>query len=911
MVRAGAVVTVLAIIVTIVVAIRSNPQIDTETLTIEVPSGPQDGDTISLDAMLYLPSQTPAPAIILAHGFGSDRRSLDQTARLFAAENYVVLAYSARGFGASEGLIGLNDPDREVADVSRLADLLATRDEIIQEGPEDPLVGIAGGSYGGGLALLAATQEPRLDAVVAAAAWNRLSRSLSPNQADQPVDGLTRPGVFKEQWASVLFTSGAVDDIPRGDISGTGLSAGGDAVPTEDVVCGRFDPQICRAYAQAAITGNVDEQAAELLDRGSPHGRLDRVRAPTMLIAGQDDTLFGLDESLRNATEITNAPVVLRWVAGTHGQASRIDRDVALEWFDVHLRGTQTELPRFSWIDPASGTPQPMTGLPGSEATFRTFALSADGRLTDVDTSAEGDIAAESVVLVRPPGGLPASISTLPGLGDVGAFLPSVDVPWLGASFTSAALDTDLTLLGRPELTLPLDVSDQDATLFVKLYDVTPGGQTTLLQSAVNPTRPPTGQGELVMTLDPLAHRVVAGNRIRVTLDTTDQAYAIGREPSVVTLQAGPQARLSLPTVTTAGVAQLPAFVRVALPVLVVLALGLFALFVIRRHERTMASGQSEVTAATPMPGARTEEHPPRDPIVVRGLVKRYPDGKVAVDGVDLTVGRGQVFGLLGPNGAGKTTMLRLLLGLITPSEGEMRLLGQPMRPGHPVLQRVGVLVEGPGFAPYLTGRQNLVSYWRSGGRPLRDADLDHSLGIADLGAAIDKPTRTYSHGMRQRLAIAQALLGRPEVLILDEPTDGLDPEQIRAMRELLARLGQQGHTILVSSHLLGEVEQMCTHAAVLNAGKVVAAGSVAELVGGSHTLVVKTDDPARAKTVVATLVDPAAVRLEGAGLIIDLDGVDPATVVTALVDAGIRVSSAAPRGRLEDAFLALTGAAD
>jgi ABC-2 type transport system ATP-binding protein len=474
----------------------------------------------------------------------------------------------------------------------------------------------------------------------------------------------------------------------------------------------------------------------------------------------------------------------------------------------------------------------------------------------------------------------------------------------LGASFSSPALDNDLTMLGRPGLTLPVDVADDQATLFIKLYDVSPGGRATLLQSAVNATRPPAGASELTLVLEPLAYRIVAGNRLRVTLDTTDQAYALGRNPSLVKVHVGSQAQLILPTVPTITGSPVPAAARVGLPVLGIVVLALLALLFIRRHEAGM-------TAEAPTHPARTDQVTTTDPIVVRGLVKRYDDGKVAVDGLDLTVGQGQVFGLLGPNGAGKTTTMRMLLGLILPTEGEIRLLGQEMRPGHPVLQRVGVLVEGPGFAPYLTGRQNLLNYWRSGTQTLDQADLERSLSIADLGTAIDNPTRTYSHGMRQRLAIAQALLGRPDLLILDEPTDGLDPEQIRAMRGLLGDLGKQGQTVLVSSHLLSEVEQMCTHAAVLNAGKVVAAGPVAELVGGSHTLVVQTDDVRRARDVATAIVGRTAVRPQGDGLIIQLDGVDPADVVTALVNAGVGVSSAAPRGRLEDVFLELTGTPD
>ncbi|MDQ3526837.1 MAG: ATP-binding cassette domain-containing protein, partial [Actinomycetota bacterium] len=190
----------------------------------------------------------------------------------------------------------------------------------------------------------------------------------------------------------------------------------------------------------------------------------------------------------------------------------------------------------------------------------------------------------------------------------------------------------------------------------------------------------------------------------------------------------------------------------------------------------------------------------------------------------------GQVVGLLGPNGAGKTTTLRMVMGLIHPDEGSVHVLGERVRPGAPVLRRVGALVEGPGFLPHLTGRDNLRAYWAATGRSMAEAHLDEALDVAALGAAADRQVRAYSHGMKQRLGIAQAMLGLPEVLILDEPTNGLDPPQIAAMRPILARYAAAGRTVVVSSHLLAEVEMTCSHVVVMHAGRVVAAGSVADV---------------------------------------------------------------------------------
>jgi len=204
------------------------------------------------------------------------------------------------------------------------------------------------------------------------------------------------------------------------------------------------------------------------------------------------------------------------------------------------------------------------------------------------------------------------------------------------------------------------------------------------------------------------------------------------------------------------------------------------------------------------------------------------------------------VVGLLGPNGAGKTTVLRVLTGLITPTSGTVHVFGQPVVPGSPVLARVGAFIEGPGFLPHLTGRENLRLYWAATGRPEAEADLETALQIAGLGPSIDRRVRSYSQGMRQRLGIAQAMLGLPEVLVLDEPTNGLDPPQIAEMREVLADYARTGRTVVVSSHLLAEVEQTCTDVVVMHRGRVVAAGAVAEIAGaGGVQLAVPDPDEA------------------------------------------------------------------
>lgn len=293
-------------------------------------------------------------------------------------------------------------------------------------------------------------------------------------------------------------------------------------------------------------------------------------------------------------------------------------------------------------------------------------------------------------------------------------------------------------------------------------------------------------------------------------------------------------------------------------------------------------------------------------PVEVRGLTKRF--GRVtAVDGLSFVVERGQVVGLLGPNGAGKTTTLRVLLGLVRPSGGEALLFGTPVRPGLPELRRVGALVEGPGFVPHLSGQRNLELYWEAGGRPLQEAQFDFALEVAGLGDALRRKVRTYSHGMRQRLGIAQALLGRPELLVLDEPVNGLDPAQIVEVRTVVLRLAASGVTVLLSSHILAEVEQTCTHAVVMQRGRLVAAGSVAELTATAESAYLEVDDPGRAAAILERLAGVRRVVSTPPGLTVELAGTDRASLVSALVEAGVRVSTVVAHRSLETAFLELT----
>jgi ABC-2 type transport system ATP-binding protein len=314
----------------------------------------------------------------------------------------------------------------------------------------------------------------------------------------------------------------------------------------------------------------------------------------------------------------------------------------------------------------------------------------------------------------------------------------------------------------------------------------------------------------------------------------------------------------------------------------------------------------AQVAIRPPRKAASAAPHSAEPVVEIQGLVKRLGRGVTAVDGLDLVVERGQVLGLAGPNGSGKTVTLKVLLGLVRPTSGRVLLFGEPVRPGARALARVGALVDGPGFVPHLSGLDNLRLAWRLTRRSGSEASLDDALEIAGLGDAIRRPYSTYSHGMRYRLGLAQALLGRPDLLVLDEPTTGLDPAHVREVREAVSTVARRGTTVLLSSHLLSEVEQVCTHAAVMQGGRLVASGSLAELVGPALSVHLDVDDPALATSVLSALPAVRRVTGEDGGLRAEGDELDATALFSALDAAGVRVWAFRTGRNLEEAYLDL-----
>ncbi|MFJ8631557.1 CocE/NonD family hydrolase [Streptomyces sp. NPDC093568] len=826
------------------------------------------GDGVRVDTSYFTSgSGGRRPAVLLAHGFGGSKDDVRRQAEDLARDGYAVLTWSARGFGRSTGEVGLNDPKGEVADVSRLLDWLAKQPQVELDKKGDPRVGMAGGSYGGAISLLAAGYDDRVDAIAPAITYWNLADALFPN------------GVFKKLWAGIFVNS-----------------AGG---------CEKFEKQICEMYDRVAESGVPDAQARSMLEERSPSAVGDRIKVPTLLMQGQSDSLFPLGQADQAAKAIkaNGAPVDVDWISGGHDggdmETARIQGRVK-SWFDRYLKDDKSA---------DTGPAFRVTRTGGVDSTDGQALL----RGASADAYPGLDSGPKAVVLsggeqsfANPAGASPPAVSALPGLGGSGGLAQlsslgvgvSLEFPGQFAAFESAPVTDDLRITGSPKATVHVKSTSEDAVLFAKVYDVGADGTRQVLPSQlVTPLRVEDAKAgkDVTLTLPAVDHDIESGHRLRLVVSSTDLGYASPAAPATYTVSLKDDLTVpTAPAVSTAA-APLPSWVWWLPITSAVIALAL--LLTARRR------------TASPAPDPALAEVP----LQITDLSKRYagsPD-RFAVRDLSFRVEKGQVLGLLGPNGAGKTTTLRMLMGLIKPDAGEIRVFGHAIRPGAPVLSRVGAFVEGAGFLPHLSGRENLELYWQATGRPAEDAHLDEALEIAGLGDALARAVRTYSQGMRQRLAIAQAMLGLPDLLILDEPTNGLDPPQIREMREVMIRYAAAGRTVIVSSHLLAEVEQSCTHLVVMDRGRLVQAGPVGEIIGSGDTLLVGTatavEEPVAEK--VAALPGVASAVRTDDGLLVRLDADGSATrLVAELVRLEVPVQSVGPHRRLEDAFLTLIG---
>jgi ABC-2 type transport system ATP-binding protein len=752
---------------------------------------------VSIDTSLYLPSKLPAPAILIAHGFGGSKDSVASDAQYFVSKGYVVLTWTARGFGKSTGQIAMNAIDAEVSDTRQLISYLAKSRYVTQDKRDDPRVGVLGSSYGGANALMSASVDPRIDAVIADITWNDLAQDLFP----QSVAGSSELGPFKKVWAGTFFSAVSLQNAYLGE-------------------CGSFTEAWCDAYRNAVINGAPSGKERALIASVSPQYFASTITAPTLLSQGQADSLFPLTESYKTAEVIRKAqpqlPLSIIWHAGGHDggiDQSQYLRDQYLNWFKKHLSGSSIDFPAFQFTK-TNGS----ISLQDSTVIPKVFS---SNHLPIQAVQRQLPLITPTVAASYPIGGIPSAISALPGIGSAGALVSRIASSFAGFSpaflpgqsglLESAPLTQPISLVGPSTIKVRITSTSGDATLFFSLVTKSPSGGITQPNGVVAPVRLtniPQGGMDVTVNLPAVIMDASVGDVIAVGISTTDQGYDLPKLSRFYSIS--PVSPLTYGTVDASASNSSRANILWPLIAFVTL-IGAFIYVRLRRPK--IAASNQESTAF----------------VEVQSLGKVYKDGYRAVSDLSFTVERGQVVGLLGPNGAGKTTTLRMVMGLIFPTEGSIYMDGEAVYPGSPALSNLGSFVEGPGFLPHLSGRENLSLYWRSIGRD-GEQYLDEVVAITKLGTALDKKVRSYSQGMRQRLAIAQAMLGMPDLLVLDEPTNGLDPQQIAEMRDVLRDYASTGRTVIISSHLLAEVQQTCSHVVLMHRGQLIAFGPMKKI---------------------------------------------------------------------------------
>jgi ABC-2 type transport system ATP-binding protein len=691
----------------------------------------------------------------------------------------------------------MNAPEGEVADTKALISYLARNKNVIQDKNGDPRVGIMGSSYGGANSLMTASADPRIDAVIADITWSDLQNDLFPQSAQ----GVSTPGPFKKVWAGTFFSAVSLQSAYLGE-------------------CGTFTQEWCDAYTQAAINGAPNAAQEKLLASVSPKNYVRNIKAPTLLSQGQADSLFPLNESFNTASIIKKShpelPLALIWHAGGHdggSDQSEFLRSQYLNWFKQHLLNEKLDFPAFQFTK-TNGTIslQDSTVIPKN---FSSNTLPTNAEVKKMQ------LVTPTVALSYPIGGIPSAISALPGIGSAGAlasrvvstvsgFSPAL-LPGQSGLLESAPLKEPISVVGPSSIKVRVTSTVGDATLFFSLVTKSPSGSITQPNGIVAPVRltniPQTGT-EVNVDLPSTILDASVGDVIAVAISSTDQGYDLPKPSRFYSVSA-----LSpLSYITSDATATRSGSANLMWPIAAVISIVISAIYVRVRRPKIAPSHENSTAL-----------------VEVENLGKVYKDGYRAVSDLSFSVERGQVVGLLGPNGAGKTTTLRMLMGLIFPTEGSIYIDGKPVYPGSPALANLGSFVEGPGFLPHLSGRENLSLYWRSIGRE-GEQYLDEVVAITKLGTALDKKVRSYSQGMRQRLAIAQAMLGMPDLLVLDEPTNGLDPQQIAEMRQVLKDYASTGRTVIISSHLLAEVQQTCSHVVLMHRGQLISFGPMKKL---------------------------------------------------------------------------------
>ncbi len=779
-------------------------------------------NTINLDTTLYLPNKIPAPAILLAHGIGGNKDSVIAEAKYFAQNGFVVLTWSAQGFGKSTGSISMDSIDKEIADEKGLLDFLAKQSQVQKDNSGNPIIGAAGASYGGASSLMIAAVDSRIKAVAADITWNNLQNVLFPQNAL----GLNYPGPFKKTWAGTIFNLIAIQNSYLGQ-------------------CGNFQAEWCNAFNAATSNQLPDEKTLKLLAKSSPGELASKIKVPTLLMQGEDDSLFPLAESVKTASQIKLAdpktPVSLIWHTGGHDggldETPRLQQ-LTLRWMKKYLLGNTDNFPTFQITDATGGIS--VTDSTVISRILQSNKLPISQKLNSLPLNAN------LAPLFAPTGGIPSAISSLPGVGNAGGLassLTSFNAPATGSPinplgqnaitpfllpgqstvFTTSPQKLALKIIGSPQIKIHLTSTKKDAVLFFSTVRISSNGITYQPSGIVAPIRVdniPNDGIDITVKLPATYLKINPGDKVGVAVSATDQGYALPVDGRLYTIT--PISPLLYPTLDVAIVNNNGQNISWLVAAVIFLIIGGFYVGYLRFKSHTKLSNNFEDSDSTLLR--------------ISNLSKTYPDGYAAVSGLSFEIKAGQVVGLLGPNGAGKTTTLRMVLGLIYPTAGEIWIKGQKVYPGSAALSQIGALVEGPGFLPHLSGRENLNLYWKSIGR-IQDPRIEEILEITRLGTAVDKKVRSYSQGMRQRLAIAQAMLGMPPVLILDEPTNGLDPQQIAEMRQVLSEYAKDGRTVIVSSHILAEIQQTCSDVILMHRGQLLVTGELNHVIADAMSL--------------------------------------------------------------------------
>ena len=584
----------------------------------------------------------------------------------------------------------------------------------------DPVVGIAGGSYGGAAALLTASQDKRIDAVVADITWNDLSQALFPQSSND----LTEAGPFKKIWTGTFFALTTLQSAYLGE-------------------CGALTNEWCAAYKSAVVNGQPSAAERKLLRSVSPASVISSIKAPTLLSQGQADSLFPLNESSQTAAVLkkNGVPISMIWHAAGHdggADEKKYLQEQYSRWFDKHLLMQEIDFPLFQFTKTnGSISLQDSTAIPKS---FTATRLPFEAEMKKLP------LLAQPAAMSYPVGGIPSAISSLPGIGSAGSLAATVASSFAGFSpafvpgqsgfLDSAVLQEPISVTGSSRIKVRVTSTTGDATLFFSLVTKSPSGAISQPNGIVAPIRltniPAEGR-DITVTLPAVILDAAIGDTLAIGISSTDQGYELPKSPAFYSVTA--LSPLEYPVINAVPAAGSSA--NWLWPILALLTLiGAVVLVYIRR----------------PRPSAQERDE---DFLVqVENLSKTYKDGYRAVDDLSFTVSRGQVVGLLGPNGAGKTTTLRMLMGLIFPTEGSIYMDGKAVYPGSPALANLGSFVEGPGFLPHLSGRENLDLYWKSIGRT-GEKYLDEVISITKLGTALDKKVRSYSQGMRQQIGRA------------------------------------------------------------------------------------------------------------------------------------------------------------